>query len=95
MAVRLLEELGAKISYKRVDNVGVVTVAFGDIKAILREKSSIMTVTTAAGESQVTLRTPFTNKQGRTYLPTRDIAENLGFCVRWAAADDSITIVKR
>lgn len=95
MAVRLLQELGAKIGYQRVDNVGVATVIYGDTTATLREKSNIMTVVDAAGERQVTLRTVFTNLNGRTYLPTRDVAENLGFFVHWAAQDDSITITAK
>ncbi len=95
MAVRLLQELGAQIGYKRVDNVGVVTVIHDDITVTLREKSKTMTVVDATGERQVTLRAVFTNLNGRTYLPTRDVAENLGFFVHWAAADDSITITSR
>lgn len=95
MAVRLLQELGAQIGYTRVDNVGVVTVVFGDTKAILQEKSTLMSVVTEDGTRQVKLRTAFTNYGGRTYLPTRDVAENLGFAVHWTAADDSITITTK
>lgn len=95
MAIRLLQELGAKIDYRRVGGVGVVTVAYGDITATLQEKSTVMTVTDSSGTRQVTLRTVFTNKDGRTYLPTRDVTENLGFLVHWQAKDDSITIKVR
>lgn len=92
MAVRLLQELGAKIAYRRVNNRGIVTVTYGEITATLRETSNIMTVVDTTGERQVTLRTVFTNLAGRTYLPTRDVAESLGFSVYWAAADDSLVI---
>lgn len=95
MAVRLLQELGAKIGYQRVNNVGVVTVTFDGTVATLQEKSNVMTVVDAEGTRQVTLRTVFTNLNGRTYLPTRDVAENLGFFVHWAAQTDSITITAR
>lgn len=92
MAIRLLQELGALVDYRRVNNVGVVTVSYGEISATLREKSNIMTVVDTTGERQVTLHTVFTNLAGRTYLPTRDVAESLGFFVYWAAADDSLVI---
>ncbi|NLY54385.1 MAG: copper amine oxidase N-terminal domain-containing protein [Firmicutes bacterium] len=95
MAVRLLQELGAKIGYQRVDNGGMVTVSCGDITATLWENSTVMTVVDSSGTRQVNLRTVFTNRGGRTYLPTRDVAENLGFQVDWTAEDDSITITAR
>lgn len=92
IAVRLLQELGAQIGYRRVDNVGIITVIFDDTTATLREGSNVMTVVDRTGERQIILRTVFTNFGGRTYLPTRDVAENLGFFIHWLAEDDSITI---
>ncbi|MGI6358055.1 MAG: CARDB domain-containing protein [Bacillota bacterium] len=92
MAVRLLEELGATIEYEKKSGVGMVTVVYGDIHATLREGSTVMTVVDAAGTRHIDMRTAFANLAGRTYLPTRAVAENLGFAVHWDALDDSITI---
>jgi len=88
MALHLFRELGATVTYDR----GLITIQFGAITAQLRQGQDTMQIADQKGARQVRLRSPVITLGSRTYIPTRDVSENLGFAVSWNGANGSITI---
>jgi hypothetical protein len=91
MALRLFGELGAELSYDWT--TGVIVMTFGQTTVTLAERSALMKISGPRGEREVILRTAVVNRNGRAYIPTRDVSEYLGFTVDWQAADNSISIL--
>lgn len=91
MAIHLFRELGAGVSY----NNGRITISYNGITVRLTQGTSVMQIETVAGFRQVELRAPILNVGGRTYIPTRDVSENLGCDVFWNKGTDSITIIAK
>lgn len=91
MAMHLFREMGASVSYDR----GLITVSYGAITATLTQGEDTMSVNDQNGTRVVKLRAPIVNRNSRTFIPTRDVSENLGFTVTWAPQDDSITITTK
>lgn len=92
MSIRLLEKLGVKFYFERVNDVGVVTMVYGDTTVVLRENSNIMVVANSKEVKKITLTVPMLIFNSRTFIPTRDVSEHLGFEVLWDEVTDSIMI---
>jgi hypothetical protein len=95
MALRLFGAMGAEFTYEWRPDGGLITMSYGSHTVDLQEGSDQMTITDASGTRTVTLRTTVINRNGRAYIPTRDVSEYLGFNVDWRAEDDSITITEK
>lgn len=88
MALHLFRELGATVTYER----GVITLQAGGITARLTTGSDSMQITDGGGTRSLRLRAPVIQRGQRTYIPTRDVSENLGLQVIWNATDGTITL---
>jgi NACalpha-BTF3-like transcription factor len=92
MSIRLLESLGVQFYYDKVDDVRVVTMVYGDKNVVLRENSDIMVVFDSKEAKKIKLQSPMIIIGTRTYIPTRDVSEHLGFEVLWNEVTDTIII---
>jgi outer membrane protein assembly factor BamB len=95
IAIRLFQELGATFDYAWSPTGGVITLSYGNKVVTLREGSDQMTVVSNGVSQTVKLRTPVITRYGRSFIPTRDVSDYLGFEVVWNAADNSITLGKK
>lgn len=82
----IAEALGAKVTWNEVEQK--VTIAEDDLTIEIFIGQPFATV----NGKPVQLDAPAYIANGRTYLPLRFVAENLGATVEWNAADSSVTI---
>lgn len=89
LPIRIIAEaLGAKVTWNEAEQK--VTIAEDDLTIEIFIGQPFATV----NGKPVQLDAPAYIANGRTYLPLRFVAENLGATVEWNAADSSVTIFK-
>ncbi len=83
----IVEALGGKIDWNAAEQKATLTV--NNTTVVL----TIGSLTAAVNNNPKELNNaPFISSTGRTMLPLRFIAENLGFTVNWDQASQTITI---
>ncbi len=92
VALRMLEELGVRFLYDKVDGVGYITLLYSDKAIVLQIGSKNMLIMDSFGTAKIELNSEPQLYGDRIYLPTREVSQYLGFDVIWNNLDDSIII---
>lgn len=92
IALRLLEQLGANVTYRKVEQRGEIQIAFLDTVLTLWDGSGQMAVRDSQGETLVPLSAVVCSRHGRCYVPIRDLGRYLGLRVEWHGNEKSVTI---
>ncbi len=95
VAPRLLEGLGVKVTYRAVGQHGEIQIAFLGTVLTLWDGSDQMVISGKLREEHVTMSAAVRNRNGRCYIPLRDVCRYLGLRVDWHAGEQSITVSGR